>query len=93
MVCVSKTKVLVAGASGYAGALAAQLVFHHPSLELARATGRSDVGTPLNELYVGTLENDGVGLAPYAEGEVDDELAATLDDLKAQIIAGDITTS
>ena len=45
-----------------------------------------------NELYVGTLENDGVKLAPYADGEVDEELAATLDDLKAQIIAGDIKT-
>jgi basic membrane protein A and related proteins len=45
-----------------------------------------------NELYVGTLENGGVGLAGYAEGEVDDELAATIEDLKAQIIAGDIVT-
>ena len=51
MASVSKPKVLVAGASGYAGALAAQLVHHHPGLELARVTGRSDVGTPLNELY------------------------------------------
>jgi N-acetyl-gamma-glutamyl-phosphate reductase len=51
VVCVSKPRVLVAGASGYAGALAAQLVHHHPGLELARVTGRSDVGTPLNELY------------------------------------------
>ena len=57
------------------------------------AIGESLDGTFTNELYVGTLENDGVGLAPYAEGEVDDELAATIDDLKAQIIAGDITTS
>jgi N-acetyl-gamma-glutamyl-phosphate reductase len=48
---VSKPRVLVAGASGYAGALAAQLVHHHPGLELARVTGRSDVGTPLSELY------------------------------------------
>jgi N-acetyl-gamma-glutamyl-phosphate reductase len=51
VVCVSKPKVLVAGASGYAGALAAHLVHHHPGLELARVTGRSDVGTPLSELY------------------------------------------
>ena len=57
------------------------------------AIGESLDGSFTNELYVGTLENDGVGLAPYAEGEVDDELAATIDDLKAQIIAGDITTS
>ena len=45
-----------------------------------------------NELYVGTLDNEGVSLAPYAEGEIDDELSATLDDLKAQIIAGEIKT-
>jgi basic membrane protein A len=45
-----------------------------------------------NELYVGTLENEGVGLAPYADGEVDEELTATLEDLKAQIVAGEIKT-
>ncbi len=47
----SKLKVLVAGASGYAGALAAQLIASHPELELAAATARSDVGTPLKQLY------------------------------------------
>jgi basic membrane protein A len=45
-----------------------------------------------NELYVGTLENEGVKLAPYAEGEVDDELNATLEDLKQQVISGEIKT-
>jgi N-acetyl-gamma-glutamyl-phosphate reductase len=44
-------RVLVAGASGYAGALAAQLVWNHPRLELVRVTARADAGTPLNELY------------------------------------------
>ena len=39
-------RVLVAGASGFAGALAAQLVWRHPRLELARSTARSDAGTP-----------------------------------------------
>jgi N-acetyl-gamma-glutamyl-phosphate reductase len=43
--------VLIAGASGYAGALAAKLVWRHPSLELVRITARSDVGRPLAELY------------------------------------------
>jgi N-acetyl-gamma-glutamyl-phosphate reductase len=41
----------VAGASGYAGALAAELVNRHPSLELARVTARTDAGKRLNELY------------------------------------------
>ena len=44
-------RILVAGASGYAGALAAELVALHPGLELAGATARSDVGKGLNELY------------------------------------------
>ena len=43
--------VLVAGASGFAGALAAQLLWSHPGFELAAVTARSDVGVPLNELY------------------------------------------
>jgi N-acetyl-gamma-glutamyl-phosphate reductase len=43
--------VLVAGASGYAGALAAELIRRHPSLELARVTARTDAGKRLDELY------------------------------------------
>jgi N-acetyl-gamma-glutamyl-phosphate reductase len=46
-----KTRVLVAGATGYAGALAAELVWRHPDLELAAATSRSENGKRLNELY------------------------------------------
>jgi N-acetyl-gamma-glutamyl-phosphate reductase len=48
---VAEQAVLVAGASGYAGALATELIHLHPSLSLAAATARSDVGKPLNELY------------------------------------------
>lgn len=44
-------RILIAGASGYAGALAARLVDRHPSLELAAVTSRSDVGTSLRALY------------------------------------------
>jgi N-acetyl-gamma-glutamyl-phosphate reductase len=43
--------VLVAGASGYAGALAAVLVQRHPHLELSTVTSRSHVGTRLDALY------------------------------------------
>jgi N-acetyl-gamma-glutamyl-phosphate reductase len=46
-----KTRVLVAGASGLTGALAARLVWNHPSLELAAVSARSDVGTRLDELH------------------------------------------
>ncbi len=44
-------RVLVAGASGFAGALAAELVWRHPKLELVLATSRSDAGTRLDRLY------------------------------------------
>ena len=41
----------MAGASGYAGALAAELIRRHPSLELVRVTARTDAGRALNEVY------------------------------------------
>jgi N-acetyl-gamma-glutamyl-phosphate reductase len=44
-------RVLVAGASGFTGALAAHLVWRHPKLELVAATSRSDAGTRLDRLY------------------------------------------
>ena len=43
--------VLVAGASGFTGALAARLVWNHPKLELVAATSRSDAGKRLDRLY------------------------------------------
>jgi N-acetyl-gamma-glutamyl-phosphate reductase len=43
--------VIVAGATGFAGALAAQLLWRHPGLELSAVTGRSELGRPLAELY------------------------------------------
>ena len=44
-------RVLVAGASGFAGALSAELVWRHPNLELVLATSRSDAGTRLDRLH------------------------------------------
>jgi len=43
--------------------------------------------------YVGSLENDGVSLAPYHdfEDQVDDGLKKEVEDLKQQIIDGEIT--
>jgi N-acetyl-gamma-glutamyl-phosphate reductase len=48
---VSEARVVVAGASGFAGALAASLVHRHPRLQLAAATARTDAGTRLDRLY------------------------------------------
>lgn len=54
---------------------------------IAAAEGSFDT-TP----FVGTLENSGVGIAPFHdfESKVPEDLAATLDDLKAKILSGEI---
>jgi basic membrane protein A and related proteins len=54
---------------------------------LAAGNGEFD-----NTPFVGTLENEGVGIAPFHdfESKVPAELQAELDDLQAAIIAGDI---
>jgi N-acetyl-gamma-glutamyl-phosphate reductase len=44
-------RVIVAGATGFAGALAAHLLWRHPRFELVAVTGRSNHGRPLQELY------------------------------------------
>ena len=44
-------RVLVAGGSGYTGALAARLIDRHPQFELTAVTSRSDAGRTLAELY------------------------------------------
>ena len=44
-------RVLVAGASGFTGALAADIVWRHPRLELIAATSRAEAGKRLDQLY------------------------------------------
>jgi N-acetyl-gamma-glutamyl-phosphate reductase len=44
-------RVIVAGATGFAGALAANLLWRHPGFELVAVTGRSELGRPLEQLY------------------------------------------
>ena len=47
----AKRGVVVVGASGYAGAIAARLLWRHPEFELIAITAREDVGRALNEIY------------------------------------------
>jgi N-acetyl-gamma-glutamyl-phosphate reductase len=44
-------RVLVAGASGFTGGLATQIVWRHPRLQLVAATSRGDAGASLESLY------------------------------------------
>jgi N-acetyl-gamma-glutamyl-phosphate reductase len=46
-----RARVLVAGASGLSGALAARLVWTHPHLELAAVSARGDVGARLDAIH------------------------------------------
>jgi N-acetyl-gamma-glutamyl-phosphate reductase len=43
--------VIVAGATGFTGALAAHLLWRHPDFELVAVTGRSEVGRRLDSVY------------------------------------------
>ncbi len=72
-----RARVLVAGATGYTGALAADLLWRHPDLELASLTARSEAGTPLNRLYP-RYE------VPLELGELD---LSDLDQVEAAIVA------
>lgn len=49
-------------------------------------------GSFTNEPYVGTLENEGIGIAPFHDFDsvVTDDVKTAVEDLKAQIIAGDL---
>ncbi len=51
MSSVSEPRVLVAGATGFAGALAANLIHRHPRFELAAVTARTEIGRRLDDLY------------------------------------------
>ena len=49
-------------------------------------------GNYSNDPYIGTLENEGVGLAPFHDhdGDVPPELKTKIDELKKQIISGEL---
>jgi len=81
--------VLVAGASGYTGALAARLVWRHPDFELAAVTSRSDGGRRLDELYPYhrvPLELEELDLDRHSE--VDAAIVAYPHGASAPIVAG-----
>jgi len=44
-------RVIVAGVTGFAGALAAQLLWRHPGFELAAVTARSEQGRRVEDIY------------------------------------------
>ena len=77
-------RVLVAGATGFAGALAAHLLWRHPGFELAGVSGRSEVGRRLDELYpryrvplqVAELDFDALAMDKDTGGRLDAAVVA-----------------
>lgn len=63
------------------------------SVGASDAVTASEAGDFSNEPFVGTLENDGVGIAPFHDFDdaVDAELSGELDEIRAGIIDGSIT--
>ena len=67
-------------------------VLKHFDEAVYAAIERTIVNGESGGAYVGTLENGGVGLAPYHDqaGDVPDELKQEIEAITAQIIAGDV---
>ncbi|GAA1047214.1 BMP family lipoprotein [Rothia amarae] len=62
--------------------------------EAVESTIKDDIdGKFTNEKYIGTLQNDGVGLAPFHnfEDKVSSETKSELDTIKDKIVSGEIT--
>lgn len=62
---------------------------------VTKAVEDSSAGTFATSDYIGTLSNDGVGIAPFhdLDGKVDSTLKSELDAVKADIVSGKITIS
>jgi N-acetyl-gamma-glutamyl-phosphate reductase len=72
---VPETTVAVLGASGYAGAIAAQLLYRHPDFELRHVTARAEAGRRLDDVHPRTRVPLELEL-PERVGEVDAAVVA-----------------
>jgi len=70
-------------------------VLKNTSDAVVTIAGEAKKKTFTNTPYVGTLENDGVGIAPFHDraSSVSSELASEIDGLKAKIISGEVEVS
>ena len=68
-------------------------VMKRMDVAVQEAVKASAEGSFSNEVYTGTLENDGVALAPFheQEGNIPTELQDKIEELKQQIISGELT--
>lgn len=82
----------VESASQYADVILTS-VLKNMDVAVQDAVEETAEGNFSNESFIGTLENDGVGIAPFHEfdDEISDETKQELEDLQQQIIDGEIT--
>ena len=92
-----KAAVIWVDSDGYESAPQYKDVFLTSVLKKIDVAVKDTIGTAVNdeftsEEYIGTLENDGTGLAPFHdfEDQVPAELKAQLDEIKQGIIDGSI---
>jgi N-acetyl-gamma-glutamyl-phosphate reductase len=81
-------RVAVLGATGYAGAVAARLLYRHPHFELAHVTARADAGARLDAIHPRTrvpLELEAYD--PDRHGEVDAAVVAYPHGAAAPVVA------
>ena len=69
-------------------------VMKNLDMTVVRAVKAIEEGTFTGGIHIGTLETNEVGLAPFHELEslISDEVKAELEQIKADIIVGKITT-
>jgi N-acetyl-gamma-glutamyl-phosphate reductase len=82
---VAKPTVAVLGAVGYAGAIAAQLLYRHPFFELSAVTARAEVGQRLDDVHPKTRVP--LALELYAEQTADAAIVAYPHGAAAPVVA------
>ena len=91
------TKIIWVDSDGYETTDSGEVILTSVLKQIGPAVSET-IATTVNEgfssePYIGTLENDGVGLAPYHDFEADvpAELTTKIDEYKQQIIDGSLT--
>ena len=78
-------KVAVLGAAGYAGAIAAQLLYRHPFFELSAVTARAEAGQRLDDVHPKTRVP--LALELYSDQTADAAIAAYPHGAAAPVVA------
>jgi N-acetyl-gamma-glutamyl-phosphate reductase len=85
---VAEPTVAVVGATGFAGAIAAQLLYRHPGFKLAHVTARAEAGSCLDDVHPRTrVPLELVPYDPEVQGEADAAVVAYPHGAAAPVVA------